>query len=71
MRSSSGRRINPERYLGQYVQGWLAFECPQVEVRRRLPNHPADWFRMPDADLARLLAQAVEVLRRKGKRTGE
>jgi hypothetical protein len=64
---ASGRRANPERYLGQYVNGWLAFECLQDEARKRLPNHPADWFGMVDTDLHKLLPQAVEVPKRKPK----
>jgi hypothetical protein len=67
---STGLRINPERYLGEYVKGWLAFECPRDEIRRRLPNHPADWFGMADTDLDRLLPLAVEVLRRGPKGPG-
>jgi hypothetical protein len=61
---STGRRINPERYLGEYVKGWLAFECPQDDVRKRLPNHPADWIGMADADLDQLLPRAVDVPKR-------
>ena len=61
---SSGRRINPERYLGEYVKGWLAFECLQELTRKRLPNHPADWFGMADVDLDRLLPRAVDVPKR-------
>jgi hypothetical protein len=64
---SSGRRINPERYLGEYVKGWLAFECPQDEMRKRLPNHPTDWLRMTDADLDGLLPRAIDVPKRKPK----
>lgn len=64
---ASGRRTNPERYLGEYVNGWLAFECLQDEARRRLPNHPADWFGMVDTDLDKLLPQSVEVPKRKPK----
>jgi hypothetical protein len=64
---SSGRAINPERYLGEYVKGWLAFECPGDEVRKRLPNHPADWFRMTESDLDQLLPRAVDVQKRKPK----
>ena len=64
---ASGRRTNPERYLGEYVNGWLAFECAQDEARKRLPNHPADWFGMVDADLDKLLPRAVEVPKRKPK----
>jgi hypothetical protein len=68
---SSGRRINPERYLGEYVKGWLAFECPSDEVRKRLPNHPANWFEMTDPDLSALLPQALDVLKRgRGSATG-
>jgi hypothetical protein len=62
---STGRPTNPERYLGEYVKGWLAFESMQSEVRKRLPNHPPDWFRMADAELGRFLPQAVEVPKRK------
>jgi hypothetical protein len=67
---ASGRRANPERYLGEYVNGWLAFECLQDEMRKRLPNHPPDWFGMVDSDLDRLLPRAVDVPKRKPK-TGD
>src|SRR5918992_2750331 len=66
---SSGRRINPERYLGEYVRGWLAFECPRDELRKRLPNHPPEWFGMADADLDGLLPRAVDV-RKRSPRSG-
>jgi hypothetical protein len=61
---SSGRRINPERYLGEYVKGWLAFECAHDEVRKRLPNHPSNWFEMPETDLSQLLPRALDVVKR-------
>jgi hypothetical protein len=64
---SHGRPTNPERYLGEYVNGWLAFECAREEMRKRLPNHPTDWFRMPDSDLDQLLPRAVDVPKRKPK----
>jgi hypothetical protein len=67
---SSGRPTNPERYLGEYVKGWLAFECLGDEMRKRLPNHPPDWFRMPDPELDRLLPRAVDVPKRKPKAGG-
>jgi hypothetical protein len=67
---STGRRINPERYLGEYVKGWLAFECQQEEVRKRLANHPPDWFRMGDSELDRLLPRAVDVPKRGPKAPG-
>jgi hypothetical protein len=66
---SSGRPTNPERYLGEYVKGWLAFELLQGDLRKRLPNHPPDWLRMADAELVQLLPRAVDVLKRK-PRTG-
>ena len=67
---STGRRINPERYLGEYVNGWLAFECLGAELRKRLPNHPPDWFGMADSDLDRFLPRAVDVRKREPKATG-
>ena len=67
---SSGRRINPERYLGEYVKGWLTFECLRDEVRKRLPNPPPDWFGMADADLDRLLPRAIDVPKRTPKASG-
>lgn len=67
---ASGRRANPERYLGEYFKGWLAFECLGDEARKRLPNYPEDWFRMPDADLDQLLPRAAEVPKRAPKATG-
>jgi hypothetical protein len=70
VRPGSSGRANPERYLGEYVKGWLAFECAQDEIRKRLPNHPSDWIRMADTDLHQLLPRAVEVPKRKGKEAG-
>jgi hypothetical protein len=64
---ATGRRINPERYLGEYVKGWLAFECPQDELRKRLPNHPSGWFALADMELDRLLPRAVDVPKRRPK----
>jgi hypothetical protein len=64
---SSGRQANPQRYLGEYVKGWLAFECLLDEARKRLPAPPAEWFRMGDADLGGLLPRAVDVPKRKPK----
>jgi hypothetical protein len=67
VRPGSSGRANPERYLGEYVKGWLAFECVPDEVRRRLPNHPPDWHRMADAELHQLLPHGVDVPKRKAK----
>jgi hypothetical protein len=64
LRRRLGEQANPERYLGEYFKGWLAFESLEGDLRKRLPNHPADWFRLNDAQLARLLPRAVEVQKR-------
>ena len=67
---SSGRQANPAHYLGEYVKGWLAFECLQDEARKRLPAPPTEWFRMADVDLGELLPRAVDVPKRKPKADG-
>jgi hypothetical protein len=61
---SAGRAINPARYLGEYVKGWLAFELLHDDVRKRLPSVPSGWLQMSDEELAQLLPHAVEVRRR-------
>jgi hypothetical protein len=67
---ASGRPTNPERYLGEYFKGWLAFECLGDEARKRLPDYPTEWFRMTEADLDQLLPRAVDVPKRRLKPTG-
>jgi hypothetical protein len=64
---STGRAANPERYLGEYVNGWLAFETLEGDARKRLPRFPTGWLGMSDAELELLLPQATEVRRRLGK----
>ena len=51
-----------EDYLGEYESGWLCFES--AFERRRLPEYPADWERLSDAELCGLLNVAVAVPKR-------
>ncbi|MGQ0715249.1 MAG: hypothetical protein ACT4PJ_16240 [Gemmatimonadaceae bacterium] len=49
-----------ESSLGEFEQGWLAFETLDETLRRRLPHYPTDWMTMSEAKLQELLAAAVE-----------
>jgi hypothetical protein len=53
-----------QRYLGDYVNGWLAFNCLDNDIRKRLPGYPPDWLAMSDRELEGLLERALEVTRR-------
>jgi hypothetical protein len=66
---AGGRATKPDLYPVDYAQGWLAFEALQGERRKRLPGFAAEWSASSDADLERLLEQAVEVTRRKAAST--
>jgi hypothetical protein len=46
--------------LGEFQEGWLAFETLDETARRRLPHFPTDWLTMPDEKLRELLRKAVE-----------
>jgi hypothetical protein len=54
------------RYLGDFVNGWLAFACLDNDIRKRLPKFPPDWLQMSDREIEALLNQAAEVPKRKG-----
>ena len=56
-----------ERYLGEYSQGWLAFEALDGSARRRLPSFPDDWRSLSDEGLEGLMKRAPEVPGRKGE----
>jgi hypothetical protein len=56
-RSRTSKR---ESNLGEFEQGWLAFETLDEELRKRLPHYPAEWRSMPEARLQELLGLAVE-----------
>jgi hypothetical protein len=63
-------RANAERYLGQYVKGWLAFEALGGDLRKRLPSFPEDWLRMRDEQLEELRRRALDVPQRKSGSEG-
>jgi hypothetical protein len=46
--------------LGEFEQGWLAFETLDENQRKRLPHYPADWVTMSDEKLQDLLGLALE-----------
>jgi hypothetical protein len=49
-----------EANLGEFEQGWLAFETLDEEMRKRLPHYPPEWRTMTEAKLQELLGLAVE-----------
>jgi hypothetical protein len=63
-------RAKAERYLGEYVKGWLAFELLGGDLRRRLPSFPEGWLRLSDEELDRLLRGAVDVPQRRARSEG-
>ncbi|MFL5469591.1 MAG: hypothetical protein ACJ8AE_07360 [Gemmatimonadaceae bacterium] len=65
-RSSIHPRTAAEDFLGDFSEGWLCFES--ADERRRLARFPADWDRLPEPDLQKLLSAAVVVPKR-GKHT--
>ena len=52
-------------HLGEYKDGWLAFEAVSGDERRRLPHYPSDWNEITDEMLERLLDRAERVRRPK------
>ena len=57
----------PGERLGDYGEGWLAFESRTGAERRRLPHIPDGWKELGDSDLEKLLDRAdVAPVRRKG-----
>jgi hypothetical protein len=62
---AGGRMTKPGLYPVDYAQGWLAFELLNGERRKRLPKFAPEWRAASDADLERLLEQAVDVPQRK------
>jgi hypothetical protein len=59
-----GRLGKPEPSLGEFQEGWLAFETLDEALRRRLPHYPSDWLTMSEDKLRELLRQAVDATRR-------
>jgi hypothetical protein len=65
VRPGLGRPLSEiHRYLGDYINGWLAFSCLDNEARKRLPDFPPDWLQMSDREVEALLYQAVDVPKR-------
>jgi hypothetical protein len=58
-----------ELFLGEFEEGWLAFEC--ATARRRLARWPKNWATMSDGDLEQLCETATLVTRRSGPLPGE
>ncbi|HEX4934991.1 MAG TPA: hypothetical protein VFV33_17515 [Gemmatimonadaceae bacterium] len=54
------RGAKRESNLGEFEQGWLAFETLDEHLRKRLPHYPADWLTMSDEKLQDLLGLALE-----------
>lgn len=55
-----------EDYLTEcYVIGWIVFETPSGDEKRRLCPWPANWAKCSDAELCSLLARADRVPARK------
>ncbi len=71
MASAIHPKTAAEDFLGDYGEGWLAFESSTS--RRRLARFPQDWARLPDKDLLRLLkaAEVVQPRRHTPPRPGE
>jgi len=71
VRPGLGRPLSElHRYLGDYLNGWLAFACLDNDIRKRLPKFPPDWVEMSDRELEALLYQAIEVPQRKAASKG-
>src|ERR671914_12608 len=60
------RGARREASLGEFEQGWLAFETLDESARKRLPHYPADWQRVSESRLQELLSLALEVPARRG-----
>jgi hypothetical protein len=53
------------RYLGDFHKGWICFEALEGTGRRRLPQQPAHWTDLQEAELIQLLEQAISAPERK------
>lgn len=61
------RHGKPEPSLGEFQEGWLAFETLDETARRRLPHFPTDWLTMSDEKLRELLRKAVDAPTRRAE----
>jgi hypothetical protein len=56
------------RYLGDLVNGWLAFSCLDNDIRKRLAQFPPDWLQMSDRELEALMLRALDAPTRESRR---
>ena len=63
----SVRPGRPDTSLGEFQEGWLAFETLDETSRRRLPHYPTDWITMSEDKLLELLRKAVDAPMRRGE----
>jgi hypothetical protein len=56
-----------EFFLGEYQEGWLAFEC--ADERRRLAHWPKNWAELSDETLGELCDRAKPAPRRSSQET--
>lgn len=64
---SQSRASKRESSLGEFEQGWLAFETLDEDARKRLPHYPANWLTMSEAKLQELLGLALEAPTRRSE----
>lgn len=57
-----------ERYLGDFHKGWICFESLETPARRRLPQQRPDWSALNEAELVRLLDQAISAPQRTSRK---
>src|SRR5687768_16062973 len=65
---SHSRGSRREANLGEFEQGWLAFETLDEDMRKRLPHYPPEWKTVSEAKLQELLGLAVEAPTRRADR---
>jgi hypothetical protein len=70
VRPGLGRPLSQlHRYLGDLVNGWLAFDCLDDDIRKRLPKFPPDWLQMSDREVEALMYRAVDVPKKKAAKS--
>lgn len=58
------------RYLGEFQKGWICFEAPETNARRRLPEQPEHWTELEEPELCQLLGQAINAPQRRRHKEG-
>jgi hypothetical protein len=64
------REGGARRILGDFQEGWICFEALDNSGRRRLQRREPRWSELPDDELQRLLAQAIDARRKPRQPTG-